>query len=138
MTESVFSDPHRIEKPPTTYAVERLFCEETTVEREIIEQLKSTRLGWTWHSRDELSHYRPDPREVLLLPLLREKLQQLNPTVLTDDTRVEAIITKLRGCRDNRQWLAWVKSGVNYRFDAGEKSQDVRLIDFEDPDANAW
>ncbi len=106
--------------------------------REIIEHLKSTRLGWTWHSRDELGLYRPDPREVLVLPLLREKLQQLNPTILTDDTRVEAIITKLRGCRDNRQWLAWLKNGVNYRFDAGETSRDVRLIDFEDPDANAW
>ena len=138
MTESVFTDPHRIEKPPTSYDVEHLFSEETTVEREIIEHLKSAQLGWTWHSRDELSLYRPDPREVLLLPLLREKLQQLNPTVLTDETRVEAIITKLRGCRDNRQWLAWLKNGVNYRFDAGENSRDVRLIDFEDPDANAW
>ena len=48
-------------------------------------------------------------REVLLLPLLREKLKALNPSVLTDDARVDAIITRLRSCRDNQQWLAWLK-----------------------------
>ena len=64
-----------------------------------------------------------------MLPLLREKLKALNPTVLTDDARVDAIITKLRGCRDNQQWLAWLKDGVNYKFDAAENAQDVRLID---------
>jgi type I restriction enzyme R subunit len=77
-------------------------------------------------------------REVLLLPLLREKLKSLNPAVLTSDARVDAIITKLRGCRDNQQWLAWLKDGVNYKFDAAENAQDVRLIDYEDIDANDW
>jgi type I restriction enzyme R subunit len=37
---------------------------------------------------------------------------------LTDDARVDATVTKLRACRDNQQWLAWLKSGVNYKFDA--------------------
>ena len=86
-----------------------LFNEETTVEREIIEHLKAAKLGWTWRSREQLIAYRPDEREVLLLPLLREKLKELNPAVLTDEARVDAIITKLRGCRDNQQWLAWLK-----------------------------
>lgn len=121
-----------------SYSVRTLFNEETTVEREIIEHLKAAKLGWTWRSRDYLKTYRPDEREVLLLPLLREKLKALNPAVLTDDARVDAIITKLRGCRDNQQWLAWLKDGVNYKFDAAENAQDVRLIDYEDIDANDW
>ena len=123
---------------PGTYAVRTLFNEETTVEREIIEHLKASKLGWTWRSRDYLKTYRPDEREVLLLPVLREKLKALNPAVLTSDARVDAIITKLRGCRDNQQWLAWLKDGVNYKFDAAENAQDVRLIDYEDIDANDW
>ena len=80
----------------------------------------------------------PDEREVLLLPLLREKLKALNPTILTDEARVDAIITKLRGCRDNQQWLAWLKDGVNYQFDPAENAQDVRLIDYDNLDANDW
>ena len=123
---------------PLHYTVDRLFSEETTVEREIIEHLKGPKLGWSWRSREALSLYRPDEREVLLLPLLREKLKALNPTVLTDDARVDAIVTKLRGCRDNQQWLMWLKNGVNHQFDAGEKAQDVRLIDYENLDANEW
>jgi type I restriction enzyme R subunit len=123
---------------PVPYTVRTLFNEETTVEREIIEHLKASKLGWTWRSRDYLKTYRPDEREVLLLPLLREKLKALNPTVLTDDARIDAIITKLRGCRDNQQWLAWLKDGVNYKFDAAENAQDVRLIDYEDIDTNDW
>jgi len=123
---------------PVPYTVRTLFNEETTVEREIIEHLKAAKLGWTWRSRDYLKSYRPDEREVLLLPLLREKLKALNPAVLTDDARVDTIITKLRGCRDNQQWLAWLKDGVNYKFDAAENAQDVRLIDYEHLDANDW
>lgn len=123
---------------PKSYSVGTLFNEETTVEREIIEHLKSAKLGWSWRSREELKKHRPDEREVLLLPLLREKLRALNPTVLTDEARVDAIVTKLRACRDNQQWLAWLKSGVNYKFDAAENAQDVRLIDYQDLAANDW
>ena len=123
---------------PVPYAVRTLFNEETTVEREIIEHLKAAKLGWTWRSRDYLKKYRPNEREVLLLPLLREKLMALNPAVLTDDSRVHAIVTKLLACRDNQQWLAWLKDGVNYKFDAAENAQDVRLIDYENLDANDW
>lgn len=123
---------------PGPYAVRTLFNEETTVEREIIEHLKSAALGWTWRSREQLKALRPDEREVLLLPLLREKLKALNPDVLTDEARVDAIVTRLRGCRDNAQWLAWLKDGVNHQFDAAETAQDVRLIDYDRLEANDW
>lgn len=103
-------------------SVPRLFNEETTVEREIIEHLKTAALGWEYHCRDEVTALRVDEREVLLLSRLREKLIELNPDVLTDSLRVDAIITKLRACRDNQQWIKWLKDGVNYQFDATEKS----------------
>ena len=60
-----------------SYTVRTLFNEETTVEREIIEHLKSGALGWTWHSRDQVAIQRPDDREVLLLPLLPVSLSTL-------------------------------------------------------------
>lgn len=129
MAETILSDAP---------SVPRLFNEETTVEREIIEHLQASGLGWTYRSREEVTKLRPDDREVLLLPLLREKLKKLNPTILTDDARVDAIITKLRACRDNQQWLAWLQNGINYQFDASEKSRDVKLIEFDDLTANDW
>ncbi len=125
----------------TTHAapiVVRLFNEETTVEREIIEHLQTPALGWTYRTREQVTALRPDEREVLLLPLLREKLKELNPTILTDEARVDAMITKLRGCRDNRQWLDWLQNGVNYKFDPAETAPDVRLIAFDDITVNDW
>jgi type I restriction enzyme, R subunit len=129
------SDTHEM---PASYVVRTLFNEETTVEREIIKHLRTSNLGWTWRSRDEVSAQRADEREVLLLPLLRQKLRALNPTVLTDDARVEAIVTKLRACRDNQQWMSWLRNGVNHKFEASENTQDVRLVDYENLDANDW
>jgi type I restriction enzyme, R subunit len=123
---------------PASLNVPRLFSEETTVEREIIEHLQTPALGWTYRSREQLTELRPDEREVLLLRLLRKKLKELNPDVLTEEARVDAIITKLRTCRDNQQWLAWLQNGVNYKFDPSENARDVRLIDFDDLDANEW
>ncbi|NJN45929.1 MAG: type I restriction endonuclease subunit R [Candidatus Competibacteraceae bacterium] len=138
MTEPDFTDHHRIEKPPTPYSVTRLFNEETTVEREIIQHLQTPALGWTYRSRQQVMALRPDEREVLLLQLLREKLKQLNPTILTDEARVDAIVTKLRACRDNQQWLAWLQNGINYQFDPSEKAKDVRLIAYDDLTLNDW
>jgi type I restriction enzyme, R subunit len=123
---------------PIVPEVERLFCEETTVEREIIEHLKSMALGWTYRTREQIAALRPDDSEVLLLPLLREKLKALNPEVLTDEARVDAIITKLRACRDNEQWITWLKDGVNHQFDPGETTKDVRLINYENLQENDW
>jgi type I restriction enzyme, R subunit len=124
--------------PPSAPKVAHLFNEETTVEREIIEHLQAPALGWTYRSREQVTEMRPDDREVLLLPLFREKLKQLNPGILTDEARVEVIITKLRSCRDNQQWLSWLKNGVNYKFDPAENAQDVRLIDFDNLQGNEW
>ncbi len=78
---------HGVAKPETSYDVAHPFNEETTVEREIIEHLNATELGWQWRSSEFLKVYRPDESEVLLLPLLREKLKALNSTILTDDAR---------------------------------------------------
>lgn len=130
--------PDHVLDAPANYTVRTLFNEETTVEREIIEHLKSAALGWTWRSREQIALLRPDEREVLLLPLLRDKLRQLNPAILTDDARVDAIVTRLRACRDNQQWLDWLKYGINHQFDPAETYQDVRLIDYDELDANDW
>jgi type I restriction enzyme R subunit len=83
-----------VREGPVPYTVRTLFNEETTVEREILEHLKAAKLGWTWRSREALKAQRPDEREVLLLPVLREKLKALNPTVLTDNARVAAIMAR--------------------------------------------
>jgi len=135
-------EPGTREGPIPEYAVRYLYNEETTVEREILDHLRGPRLGWRYMSRDEVvRRYRTQPdgtvdeREVLLVPLLRRKLKELNPGVINDE-RAERIITRLRGLRSNKEWFSWLRGEQTYQFAADEQYKTIRLIDYGDLDQN--
>lgn len=111
--------------------------EENTVEHPILAWLQTAELGWRFEDqRSVVERYRSDEVEVLLLPILRLKLKELNPEVITDGARADAILTLLRAERDNAEWFAWLRNEKTYKFSAEEKSQEIRLIDYDDLDAN--
>ena len=117
---------------PTKY-----WNEENTVEHPIIAWLETPELGWRFEDQATVSErYRTDEVEVLLLPILRKTLKKLNPGVITDDARAEAIVTRLRGIRDNAEWFKWMRNEETYQFGADEKAQPIRLMDFDDLDSN--
>lgn len=107
--------------------------EENTVEHPIIEWLLTPELGWRFENQAVVNErYRTDEVEVLLLPILRRKLKELNPGVITDDARADVILTKLRGIRDNAEWFAWMRNEEIYKFSAEENSHTITLIDYDD------
>ena len=57
------------------------FTEHKTVEMEILDSLQSKELGWRYEAGDDVSaKYRGgDEQEMLLIPILRHKLKELNP-----------------------------------------------------------
>jgi len=90
-------------------------------------------LGWRFESQASVSdRYRTDEVEVLLLPILRQKLKELNPGLITDDARADAILTKLRGIRDNSEWIKWMRNEATHAFSAEENAQQITLIDYGD------
>ena len=106
--------------------------EENTVEHPIIEWLVTPELGWRFENQATVKdQYRTDEMEVLLLPVLRQKLKDLNPGVITDDARAEAIITRLRGIRDNAEWISWMRNEQTYKFSADENTQPIRLMAYD-------
>jgi len=111
--------------------------EENTVEHPIIEWLVTPELGWRFENPKEVNNrYRIDEVEVLLLPILRQKLKDLNPGVITDDVRAEAIVTRLRGIRDNAEWIKWMRNEETYKFGVDENAQQIRLMDYDDIENN--
>jgi type I restriction enzyme R subunit len=107
--------------------------EENTVEHPIIEWLLTPELGWRFKDHATVSRlYRPDEAEVLLLPILRQKLKDVNPGVITDDARADVIITKLRAIRDNAEWISWLRNETAYQFSADEKAHRINLVDYDD------
>src|SRR6266550_1631694 len=91
--------------------------EARTVEGPLLDWLQSEDLGWRYEDATAVAReYRArrsdgtvDEREVLLLPILKERLIALNPGVITDDERAERVIARLRSERSNQEWLRWLR-----------------------------
>ncbi len=97
-------------------------------------------MGWRYETGSAITkNYRGgDESEMLLLPILRTRLKSLNPTVLTDDARVDVVVQKLRALRDNAEWLAWMRGEKTLSFAIGENEQTIHLVDYANPDANVF
>src|SRR5437870_1595757 len=117
-------------------AVVQLPNEARTVEDPILDWLQSPELGWRYEDAKAVAReYRArrpdgsvDEREVLLLPILKERLIALNPGVITDDERAERVISRLRAERVNQEWLRWLRNEKTMKFAAEEPEQNIRLI----------
>jgi len=122
------------------------FTEARTVENPILKWLRTPELGWRYEDQQHVTKkYRTDPvtgvydeREVLLLPLLRQKLKELNPGVITGDDRAERIIFQLRKEADNQEWLHWLRNERTFQFAPDEPYQPIKLIDYGDLKNNDW
>jgi type I restriction enzyme, R subunit len=114
------------------------FTEYKTVEKEILDNLTSAELGWRYVHGDKLtSDYRGgDEQEMLLLPVLGEKLKGLNPDGVGTDERANMVITRLRALRDNQEWISWLRGEQTMQFGPDENAATIKLIDFSDPDRN--
>jgi type I restriction enzyme, R subunit len=113
--------------------------EARTVENAILEWTQTPELGWRYEdSRAVAREYRArradgsiDEREVLLLPILKERLIALNPGVITDDERADRVISRLRAERDNHEWLRWLRNEKTLKFAIDEQEKNVKLVDYE-------
>ena len=116
------------------------FTEYKTVEKEIIDNLCGNELRWHYLPGDLVTaQYRGgDEQEMLLLPLLRSQLKKLNPVAITNDERADLVISRLRMLRDNQEWVSWLRGEQTMSFGVGENAQNIKLIDFENPDANDY
>ena len=139
MTDERRTTGHNLQEGPLSdYLVRYLYNEETTVEKEILDHLQGPALDWRYVPRDEvIRKYRMAPdgsvdeREVLLIPLLRQKLKDLNPGIVTNDERADRIITRLRALRSNKAWVSWLR-GEPGLFNAEQIGHSVPLFLPED------
>jgi len=105
------------------------FTEYKTVEKEILDCLRTPELGWRYETGDDVTiKYRGgDEQEMLLIPILNQKLKELNRGVITDDDRANIIIQRLRALHDNQEWIKWLRSEKTYKFSQDEPSRNIIL-----------
>ncbi len=112
--------------------------EYNTVEKPLIEWLQD--LGWTFVKPEDLEKYRPDLRNPLILPLFREALLKFN-AFLTTEAEADKVIDRLKfviNDGDNQEFLAWLRGERSIKLKPDDKPQTVRLLDFENVEANAF
>jgi len=122
------------------------FTEARTVENPILKWLRTPELGWRYENQQQvIKKYRTDPatgvydeREVLLLPILRQKLKELNPKFITDDDRADRIVFQLRKETDNQEWLHWMRNEKTFQFASDEPYQPITVIDYTNIENNDW
>lgn len=117
------------------------FNESNTVQAPVLELLKAA--GWKHVPGNQLDRHTED---TLLEADLRAALARLNPAIAEDPARAVEVLGPLRmmilSARDdglvvsNQRFLEWLRGLKTHRFQGRETYEPVRLIDFENPEAN--
>ena len=127
-----------------------IYTEDTLVQQTMAEYLES-HLGWesiyAYNNEDYGPHSllgRSSDRDVVLLPILRERLEHLNPGL--PDAAYEDAVRQLTATAAshtlvaaNREKHDLIRDGVKVSFrdfKGARITKQLRVIDFDDPDAN--
>jgi len=101
----------------------------------------ASEIGWTHLSPEEALTLRRGSSGVVLRDVLRNKLIELNPGVITTENADEAI-NRIEGVRTNiegnAEILAWLRGERTAFEDSEKRHRNVVLIDFEHPANNVF
>lgn len=103
-------------------------------------------LGWQEIDSKDSEKLRPSLKEVVLVPILQKAIKRLNPWISDENVnRVVRAITNIQATsviEANEKIQAMLEKGTTVIQDKGDglglKSQDVRLIDYENIDDNEF
>lgn len=113
--------------------------EYNTVEKPILDWLQE--LGWIFMTSTDVEKQRPDLREPLVFPMLRQSLLKLNSSWLTTEAEADKVINRLKQViadEDNQEFLAWLRGERSLKLQQDKQAQTVRLLDLSDPTANLF
>jgi len=114
-----------------------VYPESGTVEGPIIEWLEE--LGWEYRKPQEIQR---DFTEAFDKPILLKSLLDLNPGILQSGNDAIRVIDRISnlptGMRGNKDFFDWLKNEASINIRPEEKSQTIRLIDYDDPENNTY
>ena len=97
--------------------------------------------GWTIVPKEEATTRRRGESGLFFYDLLKAKLQDLNPGIVTPE-RADDIIHRLESVRNNiegnSEILAWLRGERSVYVEAEKRQRNVTLVDFKDAARNAF
>jgi type I restriction enzyme R subunit len=99
-------------------------------------------IGWKYLEPSECMELRGNNFELFLLPILRNKLKELNKGIIETDEQAEEVIKALKKIRanmkGNQEFLQYLR-GEKTIFVVKEKREiNIRFIDFDNPENNDY
>ncbi len=120
-------------------SLRHLASEANTVQLPFVEHARE--VGWQPVSKNDALRLRGGEAGVFFYEVLRAKLIELNPGLVSTDNvqsiieRMEAVPKNITG---NREILEWLRGNRTVVDDVEKRHRNVRLIDFENPDTNEF
>ena len=95
--------------------------------------------GWTIVPQGDATTFRRGESGLFFYDLLKQKLQDLNPGVVTPE-RADEVIHKLESVRNNiegnSEILAWLRGERSLYIESEKRTRNITLIDFKDAARN--
>ena len=116
-----------------------LASERATVQNPLVGY--ASEIGWAYLPSEEALTLRRGASGLLLRDVLRNKLIELNPGVVTVEN-VDSVIDRIEGVRTNiegnAEALAWLRGDRAVSVEAEKRDRNVLVIDFEHPANNVF
>lgn len=114
-----------------------VYTEYKSVENPIVEWLHE--LGWRYISSLDLPR---DAEEPFDIQVLTDAIRRLNIGIVRTEEEIERIINRLRRFSNditgNREFFNWIKGEGSLVLRQGEKSQTIKLIDYDNMENNRF
>jgi len=115
-----------------------LISEKRDVQNRVIDYLRS--IGWEFLPTTDAFKLRShDLKEPFLIPIVKEKLKQLNKGIITDKNvddeirRIKLLPANLRG---NEEFLKYLRGQKTVYVEEEKRERNIKLIDYENPENN--
>ncbi len=117
----------------------RGFTERATVQDPLVKY--ATEVGWTPVSQAEQLTLRTGEAGLFFYQVLRDKLIEFNPDVVTE-SNVDEVIRRMESVRasieGNEDVLLWLRGQRSVYVDRERREINVKLIEFDQPDRNVF
>lgn len=117
-----------------------LISEKKDVQNRVVDYLRS--IDWKPLPTTEAFKLRSnDIEEPFLIPVVKEKLKELNKEIITDKNvsdvirRIKLLPANLRG---NEEFLKYLRSQKTIYVEKEKRERNIKLIDFENPENNHY
>ena len=118
----------------------KLITERADVQDRIIDYLQS--IGWEYLYPNDIQNLRAyDIKQPFLIPVVKQKLGELNRGIITEEN-VDEVIRRLKflpaNLQGNEEFLSYLRGQKTVYVDKERRERNIKLVDYNIPENNSF